>query len=99
MSHERTTGENTERESERAQGGAYPAEVDNRRAPPHDGEPPRPASEPAGSEGRARPDPERSSDRETARETLTDPSTGEPLKPSAPGEQGWSPEGGGGGPR
>ena len=68
-----------ETESERAQGGAYPSETDTRRAPPAEGQPPRSKTEPAGSEGSSRPDPDRPSDGGAARETQTDPSTGAPL--------------------
>lgn len=73
-------GERSETESERAKGGAYPSETDTRRPPPADGQPPRPASEPHGSEGSSRPDPGASSDAGTAREITTDPSTGAPLE-------------------
>lgn len=52
---------------DRAQGGAYPEDVENRRTPSQPGQPPRPATEPPGSEG--------SSDTD---KTLTDPATGEP---------------------
>lgn len=75
----RAGGERSETEPERADGGAYPSETDTRRAPPGDGQPPRPASEPAGSEGSSRPDPSGASDADTAREIKTDPSTGEPI--------------------
>ena len=68
-----------ETESERAQGGAYPTEVDNRRAPRDAGQPPRPATEPKGTEGQSRPDPAATSDESTAREILTDPFTGAPA--------------------
>lgn len=73
-----------ETESERAQGGAYPSELDNRRPSADDGEPPRSATEPKGSEGSALPDPNRASDAETARESLTDPVTGAPIAPPDP---------------
>ena len=55
-----------ETESERAQGGAYPSDYDNMRLPAEDGQPPRPATEPEGSEG--------SSD---SPKNWTDPATGE----------------------
>lgn len=42
-------------------------ENENQRRPPHNGEPPRPATEPRGSEGSSNPG-----------DTLTDPATGEP---------------------
>lgn len=74
----------SETESERAQGGAYPSELDNRRAPPEGGQPPRSATEPPGSEGADLP-PDKGSDRETAREIATDPITGEPLSSGKPG--------------
>ena len=54
-------------QSDRAQGGAYPHEVEDRGTPPREDGLPRPAGEPAGSE--------HSSD---TNKTLTDPSTGEP---------------------
>ncbi len=73
-------------EAERAQGGAYPSEVDNRRAPGGDGRPPRPKSEPVESEGASTPDPSVPSDAGTSRETRTDPFTGAPI--DDPG-QGW----------
>ncbi len=73
-----------ETESERAQGGAYPSEVDNRRASGTDGQPPRAATEPKGSEGSAVPDPGLASDRQTARETQTDPVTGAPIGSPTP---------------
>ena len=76
-------------EAERAQGGAYPSEVDVRRAPDADGEPPRPKSEPVETEGRSTPDPSVKSDAGTSRETRTDPFTGAPI--SDPGE-GWKKE-------
>lgn len=41
-------------------------ETENQRTPAHDGEPPRPATEPAGSEGSS-----------NSGETATDPATGE----------------------
>ena len=75
----KTGAERSETESERAKGGAYPSETDTRRTPPADGQPPRPASEPRGSEGSSRPDGVPPSDPRTAREITTDPSTGEPL--------------------
>ena len=56
----------SETESERADGGAYPSDYENQRTPEGDG-PPRPATEPEGSEG--------SSD---TPKTLTDPATGAP---------------------
>jgi hypothetical protein len=56
----------SETESERADGGAYPSDYENLRPPEGDG-PPRPATEPEGSEG--------SSD---TPKTLTDPATGAP---------------------
>ncbi len=67
-----------ETESERAQGGAYPGELDNRRPSGTDGQPPRSATEPPGSEAADRP-PDKASDKRTAREITTDPTTGEPL--------------------
>ncbi len=67
-----------ETESERAQGGAYPTEVDNRRPSGKDGKPPRSATEPPGSEKTNHPEPA-PSDAGTAREITTDPITGEPL--------------------
>ena len=70
-----------ETESERAQGGAYPSELDNRRPSGGDGQPPRSTTEPAGSEAADTPE-EAPSDRKTAREIATDPITGEPLKPA-----------------
>ena len=73
-----------ETESERAQGGAYPSELDNRRPSGVDGKPPRAATEPAGSEGSALPDPSVPSDRQTARESLTDPVTGAPIQSPDP---------------
>lgn len=86
----RTGGERPSNdEAERAQGGAYPSEVDVRRAPQADGEPPRPKSEPVESEGRSTPDPATPSDAGTSRETRTDPFTGEPIR--NPGE-GWKKE-------
>jgi hypothetical protein len=57
----------SETESERGGGGAYPSDYDNQRRPEEDGQPPRPATEPKGSEG--------SSDTD---KTLTDPATGAP---------------------
>lgn len=69
----------SETESERAQGGAYPTETDSQRDPPREGRPPRSPNEPQGSEGASRPDPKRPSDEGTARETTTDPATGEPA--------------------
>ena len=69
----------SETESERAQGGAYPSELDGRGRPAGDGELPRPATEPVGSKGSSHPDPNRASDPGTARETVTDPATGAPL--------------------
>lgn len=72
-----------ETESERAQGGAYPTEVDNRRPSDTDGKPPRSATEPPGSEKANHPDPKRPSDSGTAREIATDPITGEPLLPES----------------
>jgi hypothetical protein len=71
----------SETESERAQGGAYPTETDSRRPGPADGQPPRPSTEPEGSEGSSRPDPDKPSDSHVAREIMTDPSTGAPAKP------------------
>lgn len=68
-----------ETESERAQGGAYPTEVDNRRPSGTDGRPPRSATEPPGSEEADHPDPSKPSDAKTSREISTDPVTGEPL--------------------
>ncbi|MBW3559435.1 MAG: TOP6B-like family protein [Proteobacteria bacterium] len=73
------SGRSLETESERAQGGAYPSEVDNRRPSGDDGQPPRAATEPQGSEGSAVPDPGLASDRQTSRETRTDPVTGAPI--------------------
>ena len=72
----------SETESERAKGGAYPTEIDGRGRPNGDGELPRPASEPVGSKGSSHPDPARSSDGDTARETVVDPATGAPLDES-----------------
>ena len=57
----------TESQPDRAHGGAYPSDYDNLRPPKEDGRPPRPATEPEGSEG--------SSDSAGSR---TDPATGEP---------------------
>jgi hypothetical protein len=89
----RTGGERRSNdEAERANGGAYPSEVDNRRAPGGDGQPPRPKSEPVESEGRSTPDPARPSDAETSRETRTDPFTGAPIDDAG---QGWKTEKGG----
>ena len=73
-----------ETESDRAQGGAYPSELDNRRPSGGDGQPPRSATEPKGSEGSSLPDPNRASDTQTARETLSDPITGAPIAPPDP---------------
>jgi hypothetical protein len=78
------SGRSRETESERAQGGAYPTETGSYRTPPNDGEPPRPTSEPEGSEGAALPDPAIPSDAQTARETLTDPFTGAPMRSPDP---------------
>lgn len=72
----------SETESERGQGGAYPSETDSRRPGPADGEPPRPSTEPVGSEGSSRPDPDKPSDARVAREGVTDPATGAPNKPA-----------------
>lgn len=72
-------GRARETESERAQGGAYPTETGAQHDPSAPGQPPRPSSEPAGSEGSNRPDPNRASDAQTAREILTDPATGAPI--------------------
>lgn len=69
----------TETESERANGGAYPTETDSRGSSPAEGEPPHPSTEPKGSEGSSRPDPNKPSDAGTARETVTDPATGAPI--------------------
>jgi hypothetical protein len=81
-----------ETESQRAQGGAYPSEVDNRRAPDHDGAPPRPQTEPRSTEGQATPDPSTNSDDPSVtHEERTDPFTGEPIRD--PGE-GWKSDGG-----
>ena len=73
-----------ETEAERAQGGAYPSELDNRRDSGEDGQPPRSATEPMGSEGSSLPDPEAQSDTRTARETQSDPITGAPIRPADP---------------
>ena len=73
----------SDNEAERGRGGAYPTETESRRTPADEGEPPRPANEPPGAEGSSRPNPQAPSDRETARETITDPSTGAPLDPAA----------------
>jgi hypothetical protein len=72
----------SETESERAQGGAYPSELDGRGRPNGDGQLPRPASEPEGAKGSSHPDPGRASDESTARETVVDPATGAPLDES-----------------
>ena len=45
----------------------YTADTENQRQPPHDGEAPRPATEPKGSEGSS-----------NSGETATDPATGAP---------------------
>lgn len=50
-----------------AQRPARQTENDNQRRPSHEGEPPRPATEPAGSEGSS-----------NSSETATDPATGTP---------------------
>ena len=56
-----------ENQSERAKGGAYPEEVEDRRQPPRSDGLPRPAGEPVGAEHSSEND-----------KTLTNPATGEP---------------------
>ena len=55
------------RETDKPPAEPYTSDYENQRQPAHTGEPPRPATEPPGSEG--------SSD---TNKTLTDPATGEP---------------------
>ena len=64
-----------ESQSDRAKGGAYPHEVEDRRSPPRSDGLPRPAGEPVGSE--------HSSDNA---KTLTDPATGEPHMDRKPAQ-------------